>query len=79
MILSKFPPQVWLKIQVWKFTCSLFVTHWNLGSRKTKFYLPTSPEIHLKTPLLGWNQIFEIKSCYRDQEISSIHQPEFCC
>ena len=55
-----------------------FVTHWNLGSRKTKFYLPTSPEIHLKKHLcLGWNQIFEIKSCYRDQEISSIHQPEF--
>jgi len=43
-----------------------------------KKFLPTSPEIHLKKALcLGFSDIFEIKNCFRDNEISEHHQPEF--
>lgn len=41
-------------------------------------FLPTSPEIHLKKALcLGWTDIYEIKSCFRRDELSPHHQPEF--
>ncbi len=41
-------------------------------------FLPTSPEIHLKKMLAqGWTDIFEIRSCYRNGELSDHHEPEF--
>ncbi|MCB0365442.1 MAG: EF-P lysine aminoacylase GenX [Bdellovibrionaceae bacterium] len=41
-------------------------------------YLPTSPELHLKKLLaMGTGDLFEIKVCYRDGEVSDHHQPEF--
>ena len=40
--------------------------------------LPTSPEIHLKKYLCqGYEKIFEIKSCFRDDLPSPWHQSEF--
>jgi len=48
------------------------------GSKSRELFLPTSPEIHLKKALcLGLTDIFEIKPCYRNGEISEHHQPEF--
>lgn len=42
------------------------------------FYLPTSPEWHLKKALVkGYEQIFEIKNCFRKNEMSQKHRPEF--
>lgn len=55
-----------------------FKTNWNLGSKRTEFYLPTSPEFHLKKMLAcDWNRVFEIKSCFRNGELGQHHQPEF--
>ena len=55
-----------------------FKTDWKFGSRTTEFYLPTSPEFHLKKMLVaGWTRIFEMKPCFRNGEISEHHQPEF--
>lgn len=47
--------------------------------KKTKSrFLITSPEIHLKKLLCqGLTDIFEIKKCFRNGEMSSTHQPEF--
>jgi lysyl-tRNA synthetase class 2 len=43
-----------------------------------KWFLPTSPELHLKKMLAGgYEQIFEIRPCFRRGEISNRHQPEF--
>lgn len=43
-----------------------------------QWFLPTSPEIHLKKYLCrGYDQIFEIKSCFRDDLDSPLHQAEF--
>ncbi len=40
--------------------------------------LPTSPEIHLKKALSeGWEHIYEIKSCFRDDLPGPLHQTEF--
>lgn len=56
----------------------VFKTEFIRGSLKKQMYLPTSPEFHLKKALsLGWNQIFEIKDCFRNNEDSPMHQPEF--
>ena len=48
---------------------------------KTSFkenYLATSPEMHLKRLLCqDWTDFFEIKTCYREEEISPHHQVEF--
>ncbi len=42
------------------------------------FFLPTSPELHLKKCLgLGFERIFEITRSYRNSEITDRHQPEF--
>ena len=55
-----------------------FVTQWDFGSTSHQFYLPTSPEFHLKRLLArGWTKIFEFKTCFRNGEISPHHQPEF--
>lgn len=55
-----------------------FAAELQMGSTRRKLFLPTSPEIHLKKALcLGFTDIFEIKTCYRNGEISELHQPEF--
>ncbi len=47
------------------------------GKSITK-YLPTSPEISLKKILTqGVYRLFEIKKCFRNNELSPIHSPEF--
>lgn len=56
----------------------LFSTNFVSGKIQKLFYLPTSPEIHLKKMLAaGHRQIFEIRPCFRNGEISENHQPEF--
>lgn len=56
----------------------LFSTELKVGSRNQKLFLPTSPELHLKKMLAaGYENIFEIKSCFRNGEITDRHQPEF--
>ncbi len=56
----------------------LFSTEFVQGQTKRKFYLPTSPELHLKKLLAaGVENLFEIRSCFRNGEISKTHQPEF--
>jgi lysyl-tRNA synthetase class 2 len=57
-----------------------FKTEYKVGSQKKPFYLPTSPEFHLKKALSqGYENIFEIKECFRngDGENSDLHNPEF--
>lgn len=50
----------------------------NKTSKHPKYYLPTSPELHLKKALSGgYHNIFEVRSCFRKGEISERHQPEF--
>lgn len=59
-------------------TLKPFSTQWQLGSQLHQFHLPTSPELHLKRLMLqGWTDIFEFKSCFRNDEYSEYHQPEF--
>ncbi|MBS1983708.1 MAG: EF-P lysine aminoacylase GenX [Bdellovibrionales bacterium] len=48
------------------------------GGRRRTFYLPTSPEYHLKKALaLGLPRVFEIAKSFRNGEISRTHEPEF--
>ena len=56
-----------------------FQTEQILPDKKTRTcFLPTSPEMHLKKLLCqGWTDIFEIKKCFRNGELSPAHQPEF--
>jgi len=50
----------------------------NLGHGKIQKYLPTSPEINLKKYLSGGHaHIFELKSCFRNDEATAQHSPEF--
>jgi lysyl-tRNA synthetase class 2 len=56
----------------------VFSTQFQIGSKIQNLFLPTSPELHLKKALAaGWDQIFEIKNCYRNGEVTDRHQPEF--
>lgn len=56
----------------------VFSTELIHGSRRRRLYLPTSPELHLKKALaMGLEKIFEVKTCYRNGEITAHHQPEF--
>lgn len=49
-----------------------------LGAEVRSLFLPTSPELHLKKLLAsGWTDLFEIRSCFRDDEVTPLHQPEF--
>lgn len=44
----------------------------------TPYFLPTSPEWHLKKALvMGFENIFEIKNCFRKNESTEKHRPEF--
>lgn len=55
-----------------------FVTRFEMGKENKTYFLPTSPEFHLKRMLsLGWRNIFEIKNCFRNGEVSDHHLPEF--
>lgn len=59
-------------------TLEAFSTDLKTGSQLKKVFLPTSPELHLKKALtLGFDKIYEIAKCYRNNEITPIHQPEF--
>ncbi len=56
----------------------VFSTELVYGKTKQTYFLPTSPEFHLKKLLArGSTRIFEIKSCFRNGELSEHHQPEF--
>jgi lysyl-tRNA synthetase class 2 len=56
----------------------VFSTTLQIGSKQKKLFLPTSPELHLKKLLaLGAEKIFEIANCFRNGEVTDIHQPEF--
>jgi len=53
-----------------------FQTRW-VGSGDF-LYLPTSPEIHLKKLLCrGYQNVYEIKTVFRDEPASPQHRPEF--
>ena len=55
-----------------------FQTQWHWGSHQKFFELPTSPEFHLKKALaMGFKDVFEIKTCFRNEEYSHFHRPEF--
>lgn len=56
----------------------VFETEMKQGPQKKKLFLPTSPELHLKKAMVyGFDKIFEIKNCFRNDEFSDHHQPEF--
>lgn len=56
----------------------VFTTNFIHGRTKRTYFLPTSPEFHLKKLLArGHTRIFEMKSCFRNGEVSEHHQPEF--
>ncbi|MEZ4873787.1 MAG: amino acid--tRNA ligase-related protein [Bdellovibrionales bacterium] len=47
------------------------------GGRHSRF-LPTSPELSLKKVIAAeCADVYEIKKCFRDKEISALHEPEF--
>jgi lysyl-tRNA synthetase class 2 len=55
-----------------------FSTVWETASGRQTLFLPTSPEFHLKKLLAtGWTRIFELKTCFRNGELGTHHQPEF--
>ena len=59
-------------------TLDVFSTKIKNGSEEKVLFLPTSPELHLKKALCqGFEKVFEIKSCFRNNEFSDHHQPEF--
>lgn len=48
------------------------------GRGKESFYLPTSPEIHLKKAIAqGRSRVFEIAKVFRSEDASELHRPEF--
>lgn len=56
----------------------VYKTFHRQGTRFQEYYLPTSPELHLKKSLtLGFEKIFEITRSYRNNEMTDRHQPEF--
>lgn len=55
-----------------------FRTQFARGRQQLSLTLPTSPELHLKKLVAaGYGAVFEIRPCFRNGEISPIHQPEF--
>jgi lysyl-tRNA synthetase class 2 len=56
----------------------VFRAEFRQGRSTKTFFLPTSPELHLKKLVAaGYGPLYEIKVCYRNGEISDLHQPEF--
>lgn len=56
----------------------VFHTQLKIGRHLFDKYLPTSPELHLKKALsFGFEKIYELKSCFRNDEITDRHEPEF--
>lgn len=56
----------------------VFEVQLNSGARSEKRYLPTSPELSLKKLLVrGLKQVFEMRPCFRNNEIGPHHEPEF--
>ncbi len=56
----------------------VFETEFVLGSKKTKYFLATSPELNLKKLLAeGADRIFEIAAVFRNGEKTNRHEPEF--
>jgi lysyl-tRNA synthetase class 2 len=59
-------------------TLEPFSVDLSFGKRHLTAYLPTSPEISLKKAMaLGWTDLFEIKSCFRNGEFTTHHSSEF--
>jgi elongation factor P--(R)-beta-lysine ligase len=55
-----------------------FCTQHKFGQKKVQLQLPTSPEFRLKEALsAGFGDLFEIKTCFRNEEDSPIHRAEF--
>ena len=55
-----------------------FKTQFKYGGRVKDYYLPTSPVLHLKKLIcLGMSDLFEIKTCFRNDELTDHHRPEF--
>lgn len=56
----------------------VFVTEYVEGSKKQKFFLPTSPELNLKKLIsYGAEKVFEIASVFRNGEKTNKHHFEF--
>ncbi len=56
----------------------VFHTKLKIGRHLIDKYLPTSPELHLKKALTyGFEKIYELKSCFRNDEFTERHEPEF--
>lgn len=60
----------------------VFSTELRQGSKQAgklqRLYLPTSPELHLKKALaFGVEKIYELRPCFRNNEVSERHSPEF--
>ncbi|MGE0631545.1 MAG: EF-P lysine aminoacylase EpmA [Pseudobdellovibrionaceae bacterium] len=56
----------------------VFETELRIGTKKEKKYLPTSPELSLKKLLVqGQKNIFEMRPCFRNNEATNHHLPEF--
>ncbi len=55
-----------------------FDLSFKFGQKTKKYQLPTSPEFNLKIALASEiKDVFEIKSCFRNHELSPHHNPEF--
>lgn len=56
----------------------VFETEFVLGSKTKKYFLPTSPELHLKKLLaMGAERIFEMAPVFRNNEKTEKHHHEF--
>ncbi|MBX2996477.1 MAG: EF-P lysine aminoacylase GenX [Bdellovibrionaceae bacterium] len=56
----------------------VFKTKFKMGRREQDYFLPTSPELHLKKLVAaGYGSIFEMRPCFRNGEVTDHHQPEF--
>ena len=55
-----------------------FSTSCQWGQHKKLVQLCTSPELSLKKMIsLGYSDIFELKTCFRNEEVTEEHEPEF--
>jgi len=53
-----------------------FITHYNILD--ADFYLRVSPELYLKRLIVGgFEKIFEVGRCFRNEGLSHMHNPEF--